>query len=134
MLENDLVEELRPIATKELASTLRRTIYNAYRATLVGNPAQVTELYSERARNPRVGDMVIESTTIHWPQHDLNGVGILEEITHEPVVYGDGFAWDEEAEGRPHPTERVFYLRTLDGRRARWTNADLVAAVTNVNY
>jgi hypothetical protein len=123
---------LKPIAVKELAAALRRTIYNAYCATLVGSPAAITEAYSERARDPRIGDMVIESTTIHHPRHDLNGVGILEKIVQEPVDYGADFIWDEETEGRPHPTERVFYLRTLDGALARWTNANMVAAVSDM--
>jgi hypothetical protein len=133
-LSENAVDDLNPIPVKVLASTLRRTIYNAWRASLAvsGDQSAVAEAYHERATNPQIGDMVIESSTIHYPQHDLNGVGILVDIADEPVDYGD-YVWDEETEGRPHPTERVYYLRTLDGRLRRWENAGIIAAVSGLN-
>lgn len=132
-MSEEHVEELNPIPVRELASTLRRTIYNAWRASLAmhGDQAPAAEAYHERASNPRIGDMVIESSTIHYAQNDLKGVGILVDIADEPVDYGD-YVWDEEAEGRPHPTERVYYLRTLDGSLQRWVNAGIIAAVSGL--
>lgn len=128
-------EKLAPVDLCNLATLVRRTIYNAYCATMVGNPAKVTSMYYDRASKPEIGDLVIESTTVHGMRHanatDLDGVGILEEIALEPFVFeGDpDFVWDEQVEGRPHPTERVYYIRTFDGRKFRWVNARMVAAV-----
>lgn len=123
-------EELEAIAT-----AFRRCAYNAYLNTLVGSaPPRVIEAL-ERMKNPRVGDWVIETTTV-WmgTRSDLDGIGILEEIAREPFVFsGDpDFVWDEEVEGAPHPTETVYYLRTMDGRRFRWTNASIVAVPTEL--
>lgn len=132
-MSEDHGEDLNPMPIREIASTLRRTIYNAWRASLAvyGNQTPASEAYHERASNPRIGDMVIESSTIHYARNDLKGVGILVDIADEPVDYGD-FVWDEEAEGRPHPTERVFYLRALDGSLQRWVNAGIIAAVSGL--
>lgn len=132
------MDAIKPIALEAVATALRRNIYCAYSATLVGSPAEVTRRYSDRARTPQIGDMVIEASTVYGMRHenatDLDGVGILEEISQERVIFdGDpDFVWDEEEEGHPHPTEKVFYIRTLDGRRFRWTNANMVAAVTDL--
>lgn len=135
MSEKMKTEEAAQIDLETLATTLRRAIYNAYLATLVGTPAETTRRYYERAKEPKVGDLVTESTTVYGMRHenatDLDGVGILEEVAREKVDFGDPeFVWDEQAEGRPHPTEKVFYIRTLDGRRFRWVNASFVAAVS----
>lgn len=120
-----------------LATMLRRSIYNAYRATLIGTPPLVTIRYQDRSRSPVVGDLVIEASTVYRSRGttDLDSVGILEEDCREKVIFsGDPeFVWDEEVEGEPHPTERVFYIRTLDGRRFRWTNATMVAAVSELD-
>ncbi len=127
---------LEPIDLELLATTLRRTIYAAYRATCVGQRAPVTEKYYTRTSAPQIGDLVIETTTIGGMRHqnatDLDGIGLLEEVAWEKVVFSDPeFVWDEAENGRPHPTERVTYIRTLDGRRFRWVNACFVAAVAD---
>lgn len=128
-----------PLDLERLATTLRRSIYNAYMATLVGDAPEVTKRYYKRASKPQIGDLVTEATTIGGMRHDnatdLDGVGILEDVTWEPVDFGDpDFVWDEAEEGRPHPTEQVFYIRTLDGRRFRWVNANFVAAVSEAHF
>jgi hypothetical protein len=111
---------------ERLATTLRRFAYYAGRATLVGNPAQVTREFNDRMRNLQVGDLVIETTTVfgfrHSPASDLDGIGWLEEVALEHVQ----MEWDEETDG-PHPTEPVHYIRTFDGRRFRWVNASFEA-------
>lgn len=137
---NPLIEKVARAPTDDLAglaTMLRRSIYNAYRATLVGTPALVTARYQERSRFPVVGDLVIEASTVYRSRGtaDLDSVGILEEDCQEKVIFDSDpeFVWDEDVEGEPHPTERVFYIRTLDGRRFRWTNATMVAAVSDLN-
>lgn len=119
-----------------LATSVRRLINNAVNATSVGNPAQVTEQFYKRSQDLRLGDLVAEMSTVYRSRgtSDIDAVGYLEEIAFEKVVFeGDpDFVWDEAVEGRPHPTERVYYIRTLDGRRFRWTNASFVAAPTEL--
>lgn len=131
-------DDLKPVDIETLATLMRRSIYNAYCATLIGTPVLVTKRYSERARSPQVGDLVIESSTVFGMRHDnasdLDGIGILEEIAREKVVWGDpDFVWDEDIEGQPHPTERIYYIRTFDGRRFRWENATMIAAVSGIH-
>lgn len=126
-----------PIELQALATTMRRVIYNAYRATF-GSNTDAMRAYQARANQPRIGDLVIEATTIDRMRHeggtDLDGIGHLEEIAWELVGLSDpDFAWDEAKDG-PRPKEEIFYLRTLDGRRFRWTDAQIIAAVTDMDF
>lgn len=125
------------IGLEAIATAFRRSAYNAWSNVLIGNAPPDVQMAYERMRNPVVGDWVFEATTIYGMRHenatDLDGIGILEEDTREPFVFTDpDFIWDEESEGKPHPTERVFYIRTMDGRRFRWVNARLIAILTDL--
>lgn len=66
-----------PIELLTLATTMRRAIYNAYRAT-IGCNNDVMRAYQARANQPRVGDLVIEATTVYRVRHeggtDLDGI------------------------------------------------------------
>lgn len=121
---------------ERLATLLRSALYNAYGAVLVGDQKPPTKRYFKRTTSPEVGDLVVEISTIHGMRHagarSLDGIGFLEEIAREKVDFGNPeFVWDEDAQGKPHPTETVFYIRTFDGRRFRWINATFIAAVTD---
>lgn len=121
-----------PIDLDVLARKVRKGICSSYSSVLIGNAPPVTREYAKRMMNPQVGDLVAETTTNgRLGGSDLNAVGILEEITREPVDFGDDpdFVWDEAVEGMPHPDEKIVYIRTFDGRRLRWSNAHFVAAV-----
>jgi hypothetical protein len=118
-----------------IATAFRQSAYMAYSNTLIGNGPECVHRAFKRMTSPQIGDWVIETSTIHGFRHkdgtDLDGIGVLEEIAWEKVDFGDcDFVWDEEAEGRPHPTEKISYIRTMDGRRFRWTNASIVAVLT----
>jgi hypothetical protein len=114
------------------ATAFRGSAYNAYLNTLISGPPVIHEAY-KRMSNPVVGDWVIETSTIYMKGHNLNGLGVLAEIANEPVDFNDpDFVWDEVEEGRPHPKERVYYINTLDGRRFRWTNASVIAILTEI--
>ena len=122
-----------PIPLEEIATAFRRLAYNAYYATLVGNPAKITEDFGNRMKDPMPGDFVIEISTIYRSKGtgDIDAIGILEEQVREKIQWDDSdFVWDEEAEGQPHPTELITYIRTLDGRRFRWSNASFIALPT----
>lgn len=125
------MDDIQPIDLNLLATKVRHGIYSSYRAVTNGAMRNETLSQFQQMSNPRIGDLVTEETTIYYSSRetDIDAVGILEEIAQEPVVYDDeNFVWDEEYEGRPHPTETVFYIRTLDGRRHRWVNARFIAA------
>jgi hypothetical protein len=119
-----------------IATAFRRTAYNAYICTLIGNAPGIVIKAGNRMKNPVPGDWVIETSTIGGfrgkAMTDLDAIGVLDAIEWEPVDFGDpDFVWDEAVEGRPHPKERVYYILTMDGRRFRWVNANFVTAVTD---
>lgn len=119
---------------EELARVIGLSAYNAEGAALVGDPAPVTEAFYKRTQDVRIGDWVVERTTIAMSVSNthyrpaLDAVGRLIKITEEKVAFDDpDFVWDEKEEGRPHPTEKCVYIRTLDGREFRWTNASFLS-------
>lgn len=122
---------------EELARVIGVSAYNAYSATLVGNSAPITKNFSKRLQDIQVGDWVVEITTIlmslpgariHRPA--LDAVGVLLRTTQEKVDFSKSdpdFVWDEAVEGRPHPTERCTYIKTIDDREFCWTNARFIS-------
>jgi PAS domain-containing protein len=121
------------IELSEIAAAMRIAAYNAYACTLIGTPPGIVVKAGDRIKNPQRGDWVIETSSIWRGQPHIDGIGILDAVEMEPVDFNDpDFVWDEASEGRPHPTERVYYLRTMDGRRFRWTNASIVAVYTDL--
>jgi hypothetical protein len=123
-----------------LAKNIVAMAYNSYTNVIVGNAPQcVHDLYN-RYQDVRIGDLVVELSTALMCfaegrckyRSALDAVGYLLRVTQEPVVFsGDpDFVWDEAVEGCPHPTERCVYIRTLDGREFRWTNASFISAPT----
>lgn len=115
---------------ENIAAAFRQSAYQAYTNTLIGGaPKRISDAF-ERMTKPVVGDWVIETSTIGIRgRPDLDGVGILEEIAREKVVFSDSeFEWDEVEDG-PWPTEPIHYIRTMDGRRFRWSNASIIAVL-----
>ena len=106
-----------------MAKIIRGFADKAYGAVLVGNPAPVTKALYERMKDAQIGDLVVEISTLHASQVAVDAVGILESAVYEPA-FDD---WDEDKEGEPCPKETAWYLRTLDGREFRWTNARFIA-------
>lgn len=94
---------------------------------LIGNNCPAVNAVAERARHPRVGDLVFETS------HQLGArnadmvatLGVLLAIEKRPLYTPE--EWDEAAEGRPCPTEKAYVIRDLTGRRFTWTNASLIA-------
>lgn len=115
-----------------LATAIRGITYNAYTATLVGQAPRCVYRLGDRIRAVAVGDLVVETTSIRTgprqgPLINLDAVGYLEEIAWEPIAV----EWDEVADG-PTPTEKIYYIRTLDGRRFRWENANFISAPVDI--
>lgn len=114
------------IKALEIAATaLRRATYNAHGLALAGSSPNAGRIL-EFMRTMKPGNMVIETTTV-WGMRkgmsDLDGIGILIREAVEPVRE---LVWDIETDG-PLPEERVYYIKTLDGREFRWTNASFIA-------
>lgn len=116
------------INVADFARIIRRCAFNLHSATIVGLSPHLKAM-GNRVNNPRIGDLVVEITT-RFRDNDLDAVGHLEKVAREPVQYE--VPWDEEAEGEPCPTEMVYYIRTFDGRSFRWTNASLIAVLTDL--
>lgn len=108
---------------KELLEALRANVVLLRQALMVGHPVPIVQRMYAAAQRPQPGDLVIETSLLYYPAEPKR-FGTLLRIEREPVC--DPSQWDEEAEGRPVPTERVFYIRGLDGQEHRWVNADFM--------
>jgi hypothetical protein len=116
-----------PGELRGLAEDLRRAIDLGFGLALSSRAPAYGGRW-RRLQEPRPGDLVAEVSTL-YRDNAIDAVGRLTRVQQDPVDYGEGAdPWDEAAEGRPHPTETVYYIRTLDGREMRWTNAKFVAA------
>lgn len=83
----------------------------------------------QRMGNPREGDMVVEQSAGIRSKDCAMAVGWLERIEREPVDLEWEEKWNIEVDG-PVPTERVFYITAIDGREARWVNAEFIQVPT----
>lgn len=68
----------------EVVRLLRETAYYAYKYNLISGPPRTSERFA-RLTNPRVGDLVFETTTIHMRIYDMDGVGWLLRAMREPI-------------------------------------------------
>ncbi len=102
--------------------------YKAYDAVLCGRPTGIQSALYAFMKDVQPGRLVVEITALGRPDRDpFNSVGELIRIAAEPVVFSDPeFVWDEKEEGRPAPTEQIFYIRLLDGTEYRWSNATFI--------
>jgi len=84
-------------------------------------------------RSPKVGDMVVEVTTAFMradkgdqerARHD--SFGTLLAIEAEPVHSDSDWERVKDDFDGVRPTEKVYYVATMDGAVARWTNARFV--------
>ena len=112
-----------------LAQAIRRIAANAFALATYGDRYPRKDFLYARMKETGMGDLIIEISTLYQPVRDLDAVGHLISVVNEPIGLELGAdLWDESIEGRPHPTETVFYIKTLDQREFRWTNASFIAA------
>ncbi len=128
---------------QEAARWAAYSAYGAYMATLRGDvPA-----WSHKNFEPEVGQPVVEISTIGmWDEPEryaakeeyahlsnvLNCIGTLERIAAEPVWTEE--EWKEGGDTGPIPTQKVWYIRTLDGREFRWENATFIRVPNTRNF
>ena len=127
---DNITNEMKDIETAKL---LKIAAYNIYSVTLCAGPPSIRALFNE-LREPKIGDTVIEITTIRMDSRDpLEGIGTLVSVTDEPRFTRDqakenGYEDDEEI-----PTNLIYTI-TLDfddGRECRWANASFIKAKTD---
>lgn len=125
-------EPFAPNMTEFLARHIIELACNLYGSTLRGQQCGKDRETQREMTDLRYGDLIVEQTAGRMAAagkytEAANCVGILEEVAWEPVQFSDpDFVWDEKAEGTPHPTERIVYIRTLKGIRFRWHNASFI--------
>ncbi len=116
----------------KVVSLLKGAAYQTWRATLCAGPQSIRELFEE-LRNPKPGDLVMETTTHGMKKRDpLEGIGRLVSVMQEPMYTQE--AWKEAGydEGEPIPTERIWIIELIfdDGRQFRWRNAQFIKVKT----
>lgn len=89
---------------------LEKTAYDLWRATLICSSTPTGEQLFERMSHPQIGDMVLETTTIHRIKKNRRGFGKLVAIERSEVFYGVKYT-----------------VQTPDGNLCDWTNAHFIA-------
>lgn len=114
---------------EELARIICTVTDNAYGCTFMSDAPVCVQRLRAAFDAIETGKLIMEQTTFRMKgRSPLDALGTLLRITQEPVVFSDpDFVWDEKEEGQPHPTEKCTYIKTLDGREFRWTNARFIA-------
>lgn len=93
---------------KDELKLLERTVYNLWMAVL-GNHSERGKSMFERMRNPVVGDMVMELTTLNREKSGRDGIGKLLEVKAGGLI------------------TKEWLIETPSGKQVRWTNADFIA-------
>lgn len=97
------------VGSDALLAMLEATALDLWRASLCATKTEMGKQLFERMKNPKVGDVVMEITSYRRIKTDRMGFGKLISKT----------------EGNHCGTEWV--IETPDGKRCKWTNADIIA-------
>ncbi len=121
------------IRTEDLVYLIAINAYATWTATLIGNAHPSTKALYLRMRNPQIGDLVLETSTIHREPWDPGALGRLVGVSKE--VWGEAEDWSSGEQ----PTEQVWYLEpflpTKDGKtEVRWCNADFIAIPDSLRW
>jgi hypothetical protein len=138
---------------KALGRALRLLAINVYTQwgnLLMGSaPPRIQAAY-ERMKNPQVGDVVLETSTMWQNARNADGegqfpnIGTLLRVAQEPIMSAEDFAkmhadgdyWERADETLDDiPKERVYYIAPLDGSvpEYRWTNASFIRVFTSLD-
>ena len=135
MSQIQLPQESRNESTYQLIRLLELVIDKLHQATFSGGGSPWARDLGHEMSTLKPGDLVVEISTVHlgkmrgddrqWEDRDVRGIGYLLRIAQEPVCTSE--EWNEgNEEPEPVPTLTATYLRLLDGREMRWTNAAFV--------
>jgi hypothetical protein len=113
--------------------------YELWSSQLIGNSPPITQRRFERMDKPEPGDLVLETSSAWmWIKKRQkvgdwwcaeNAIGTFLRQEWEPIPN-----WNEEDEGESAPKERVWYIRSHDGRELRWTNANFIAILPSSGW
>jgi hypothetical protein len=140
------------LSLEDDAQAVRRALavaaYNVHRACLVGNPAPIVRRMYERLSNPRVGDLVVETSSVMYrcahlkpggPGGDwYRGVGYLlahrTEWWHTDADWRQALGAGEWGSEDPRPTDRAWYVQYGPEPHdvCRWVNCDFVVVPVEV--
>lgn len=118
----------------ELLSLLIASAYATWCSNLIGGP-QVSHERFEFLKNPKPGDLVMETSSMFMRSNDVHRIGWL--VTDQQEPYGTDEWWEENKADygdQSRPMERVYTIkRLIGGETFRWTNASMIRVVTKVS-
>jgi hypothetical protein len=121
------------VGSGDLVRLLKGCAYELWCASLCAGPQSIRSLFDE-LRSPKVGDLVMETTTHMMESRDpLEGIGTLVAVGEAPYyatraeARAAGYEDDE-----PLPTRQVWDIKLDfdDGRIFRWENASFIKVKT----
>lgn len=114
----------------QLLEILIASAYANYCSSLIGGPPVSHERF-KFFKEFKVGDLVMEVSSLHRRDYDTQRIGYLVSDQMEP--FGTDEWWEEtkdDYEGK-RPQERVYTIkRLIGGEDFRWSNAMMVRVVT----
>lgn len=108
---------------KHLRRLLYASAYRLFTSTYFAGDASVNNTLIKTLTHPRVGDLVMETSTLFDAGRDEERMGRLVHATWEPVYTHEAWRAAGGVEGEPIPKERIVYIQLADGREYRWRNA-----------
>lgn len=115
---------------------LRHVCVNAYRnysAYLNGGEYPIKQARFREITEPRVGDLVMEISTIYMPEYDARRIGWLRTLTLDPVYTEEQWK-GEGGVDEPIPKRKVWRLGLLaDGSEFAWHNARFIRVFDNLS-
>ncbi len=92
---------------KDLVYLLAINAYATWTSTLIGNAHPSIKAVYDRMCNPQIGDLILETSTIHHKPWDPGALGRLIRKSNEPLMETEDEAFDEKI------TEEVWYHQRL---------------------
>ncbi len=117
--------------SREAERLIEVLAYNLYHAAL-GNNSPWTNRIGEDLRSPRIGDLVVEWTTMYRPHADGQRFGRWTKRATEPVM--TEAEWEREKREHPYmhesdepvPTDTFDYVETPNNGQVRWFNHNFI--------
>jgi hypothetical protein len=120
------------VSKEELIKLLIASAYSNWSSQLISGP-EATHQRFFFLKQPHVGDLVMETSTMFLSDRDQYRIGHL--ISDEMEPYGDDAWWEANKEDYEdkRPMERVYTIKCLlTGAPFRWTNASIIRVVENI--
>jgi hypothetical protein len=119
-----------PTTPDELLTLLCVNAYLLYRETICSLSPNQERLQND-IRNPGIGDLVMEISTIYNRERDTARIGVLLRIDSRPIFTPE-IAAESGIPEEEIPHEQVFVIQTLSGAEYDWTNASFIKVKQNL--